>query len=113
MSINHGGRIHSLLWQQHLCLGSIITVFMVALSVGYLLGGQLSLVKPNLARYGLFSFIAAAFTAIPTITFGEKLDGLGIERVEDPVRITSGCYDSLFHSDGYPRDVSHPIRSGY
>ena len=63
--------------------GSIITVFMVALSVGYLLGGQLSLVKPNLARYGLF-FITAAFTAIPTITFGENLMNWVFERVEDP-----------------------------
>ena len=63
--------------------GSIITVFMVALSVGYLLGGQLSLHKPNLARYGLF-FITAAFTAIPTITFGENLMDWVFERVEDP-----------------------------
>ena len=32
--------------------GSIITVFMLSLSFGYLLGGRLSLYKPSLQRYG-------------------------------------------------------------
>lgn len=63
--------------------GSIITVFMVALSVGYLIGGQLSLHKPNLARYGLF-FIAAAVMATPTIAFGDALMDWVFERIADP-----------------------------
>ncbi|MBT7723165.1 MAG: fused MFS/spermidine synthase, partial [Gammaproteobacteria bacterium] len=39
--------------------GSIITVFMVALSFGYLIGGHLSLKAPRLSKYGFF-FVAAA-----------------------------------------------------
>ena len=34
--------------------GSVITVFMLSLSVGYLTGGKLSLHKPNLVTYGHF-----------------------------------------------------------
>ena len=63
--------------------GSIITVFMVALSIGYLIGGQLSLRSPNLTRYGVF-FIVAAVTAVPTIIFGETLLEWVFERVSDP-----------------------------
>ena len=63
--------------------GSIITVFMVALSTGYLIGGQLSLRSPNLTRYGVF-FIVAAVTAVPTIIFGETLLEWVFERVSDP-----------------------------
>ncbi len=63
--------------------GSIITVFMVALSVGYLIGGQLSLHRPNLARYGLF-FVAAAVMATPTIAFGDALMDWVFERIADP-----------------------------
>ena len=63
--------------------GSIITVFMVALSVGYLIGGQLSLHRPNLARYGLF-FVAAAVMATPTIAFGDVLMDWVFERIADP-----------------------------
>ena len=39
--------------------GSIITVFMVSLSIGYLTGGHLSLRSPGLNRYSLFFLIAA------------------------------------------------------
>ncbi len=63
--------------------GSIITVFMVALSVGYLIGGHLSLHRPNLARYGLF-FVAAAVMATPTIAFGDALMDWVFERIADP-----------------------------
>jgi len=38
--------------------GSIITVFMLSLSIGYLCGGKLSLHNPNLKTYG--SFFAGA-----------------------------------------------------
>ncbi len=63
--------------------GSVITVFMVALSVGYLTGGQLSLHRPRLAKYGLF-FLAAAITAIPTILFGENMMDWVFLRITDP-----------------------------
>ena len=63
--------------------GSIITVFMVALSFGYLIGGQLSLHGPSLSRYGFF-FVTAAVTAVPIIVFGEVLMDWVFERIDDP-----------------------------
>jgi hypothetical protein len=63
--------------------GSIITVFMVSLSIGYLTGGQLSLLNPRLSRYGYF-FLAAAVTAVPTILYGELLMDWVFVRYEDP-----------------------------
>lgn len=63
--------------------GSIITVFMVALAVGYLTGGQLSLLQPRLSKYGFF-FVAAAITAVPTIAFGDAMMDWVFLRLEDP-----------------------------
>jgi len=63
--------------------GSVITVFMVALSVGYLTGGQLSLHQPRLAKYGFF-FLTAAVTAVPTIVYGEAMMDWVFLRIEDP-----------------------------
>jgi len=63
--------------------GSIITVFMVALSLGYLLGGQLSLRSPSLGRYGFF-FLLAAVTALPIIAFGETIMDAVFRRIDDP-----------------------------
>ena len=63
--------------------GSIITVFMVALSIGYLIGGHLSLMAPRLEKYGFF-FLAAAITAVPTIMFGDNLMNWVFVRIEDP-----------------------------
>lgn len=63
--------------------GSVITVFMLALSMGYLIGGQLSLEKPRLAKYGIF-FLLAAVTAVPTIVWGEDLMDWVFIRLEDP-----------------------------
>lgn len=63
--------------------GSIITVFMVALSLGYLAGGQLSLRDPRLTRYGCF-FLAAAVTVAPTILYGESAMDWIFTRIEDP-----------------------------
>ncbi len=63
--------------------GSIITVFMVALSVGYLTGGRLSLINPRLTWYGCF-FLAAAVTAVPTIIFGDAMMDWVFSRVDDP-----------------------------
>ena len=47
--------------------GSIITVFMLSLSIGYLLGGKLSTQKASLFRYGII-FIVAGITLLPIFT---------------------------------------------
>ena len=44
--------------------GSIITVFMLSLSIGYLVGGKLSIHNANLTRYGLI-FIVAGILVMP------------------------------------------------
>ena len=44
--------------------GSIITVFMLSLSLGYLAGGKLSTKNASLNRYGLI-FICAGITVLP------------------------------------------------
>jgi hypothetical protein len=63
--------------------GSIISVFMVSLSIGYLSGGKLSVRDPGLVRYGCF-FVFAAITLIPTIVFGDvALDAVFLS-IEDP-----------------------------
>lgn len=64
--------------------GSIITIFMVALSIGYLIGGQLSLVRPSLRKFGtLFLICAAAVT--PMVMFAEPVMELVFEHFwEDP-----------------------------
>lgn len=52
--------------------GSIITVFMLSLSLGYLIGGKLSLQKVALKRYGLI-FILAGITVLPIGLFAEPI----------------------------------------
>jgi MFS family permease len=52
--------------------GAIITVFMLALSVGYLLGGRLSLRQPTMARLGGILLLAAA-TALPVVLVADDL----------------------------------------
>jgi hypothetical protein len=63
--------------------GSIITVFLLSLSVGYLCGGRLSLHQPNLKRYGLF-FIAAAAAMVPIMLVGNAVLERIFIAVEDP-----------------------------
>ncbi|HEX6928526.1 MAG TPA: fused MFS/spermidine synthase [Gammaproteobacteria bacterium] len=57
-----GGRIMAPFFGSSIYVwGSIITIFMVALSIGYLIGGQLSLRRPSLTKFGgLFLFCACA-----------------------------------------------------
>jgi len=63
--------------------GSIITVFMLSLSVGYLLGGRWSLDKPNLFRHGTF-FIVAAIAMLPIILFADIVMQMLFSVTEDP-----------------------------
>ncbi len=63
--------------------GSIITVFMLALSAGYLLGGKYSLFRPSLTRYSLL-FILSAACMLPTIFFSEAIMNLVFTYIEDP-----------------------------
>lgn len=63
--------------------GSIITVFMLALSIGYLSGGKFSLYNPSVTRFGLI-FVVAALSLLPTIFFSESIFEFVFERIEDP-----------------------------
>ena len=50
--------------------GSIITVFMLSLSLGYLIGGRWSVKQPNLLRYGSI-FLGGAVLMYPLVLFAE------------------------------------------
>ena len=63
--------------------GSIITVFMLSLSLGYLFGGRWSLNHPSLQRFSLI-FLAAALFLSPLVYYSETLMVLIFERIEDP-----------------------------
>jgi len=63
--------------------GSIITVFMLSLSLGYLLGGRLSLHNPSLKQHGSF-FVLAAVLLAPLILFGNQLMEALFLVIEDP-----------------------------
>ncbi|MGB0935935.1 MAG: fused MFS/spermidine synthase [Colwellia sp.] len=62
--------------------GSIITVFMLALSLGYLFGGRLSLHKPSLKRYGAI-FIFAGLCLLPLAYFSTPILELVFDNIED------------------------------
>lgn len=62
--------------------GSIITVFMLALSIGYLLGGKLSLKEPNTRKYGVI-FIVAAVTLLPLLLWHSELSDWVFYQIED------------------------------
>ncbi len=63
--------------------GSIITVFMLSLSIGYLVGGRLSLHHPSLGRFAII-FVAAAVCLYPLVYFNEAIMVWVFERIEDP-----------------------------
>jgi hypothetical protein len=63
--------------------GSIITVFMLSLSFGYLLGGRLSVHRPSMARFALI-FLAAAICLYPLVYFSEDIMMWIFDRVVDP-----------------------------
>ena len=63
--------------------GGIITVFMVALSVGYLAGGHLSVFAPTQTKLAGLLLIAAAAT-LPIVLFGDAVLDWLFNRVHDP-----------------------------
>ena len=63
--------------------GSIITVFMLALSIGYLTGGRFSLYNPNLKRFAII-FLIAAISLLPAIFFSDAIFNFVFEMIEDP-----------------------------
>ena len=71
--------------------GSIITIFMLALATGYLIGGRLSTRSPSPALYGGF-FIGAGLTLLPILLFSDAVMEPVFLRIEDP------RYGSLFAS---------------
>ncbi len=63
--------------------GAIITIFMLALSIGYLAGGRWSIHQPTVRRLGVI-LIAAALSVTPMLVFGvQLLDGVAAA-VPDP-----------------------------
>ncbi|WNC72288.1 fused MFS/spermidine synthase [Thalassotalea psychrophila] len=62
--------------------GSIITVFMLSLSFGYLLGGRLSLTKPSLKRYGSI-FMFAGIALLPIAYFATPMLEFVFDNIED------------------------------
>jgi hypothetical protein len=63
--------------------GAIITIFMLALSLGYLAGGRWSLRHPSLARLGCI-LLAAAVTTLPVVLAADRLLDSLSARVSDP-----------------------------
>lgn len=63
--------------------GALISVFMLALSLGYLCGGRLSVYRPSLRRLAII-LVAAALATVPVVWFADGLlDGLS-SAVHDP-----------------------------
>ena len=62
--------------------GSIITVFMLSLSFGYLLGGKLSIRHPSLTKYG-FIFLVASIMVLPIALFAEPIMAFVFSHIED------------------------------
>lgn len=63
--------------------GALITIFMLALSLGYLAGGRFSLRSPSLSRLGLL-LAAAALTTLPVLPLsGTTLENLAVA-IPDP-----------------------------
>ena len=67
--------------------GSIITIFMLSLSIGYLLGGRLSVHNPSSSRFAAI-FAVAALLLLPLTVYAQALMEFIFLRVEDPRRIT-------------------------
>ncbi|KAA1156052.1 MULTISPECIES: fused MFS/spermidine synthase [Pseudoalteromonas] len=62
--------------------GSIITVFMLSLSFGYLLGGKLSTKNASLTKYGLI-FLIASIMVVPITLFSQPIMEFIFTHIED------------------------------
>lgn len=62
--------------------GSIITVFMLSLSFGYLLGGKFSTRSPSLTKYGSIFFISG-ITVLPIVLWAQPIMELIFTHIED------------------------------
>jgi hypothetical protein len=63
--------------------GAIITVFMLALSIGYLAGGRLSMNEPSVRKLGII-LIVAALTVLPLLLFANPMLDAVAEAIPDP-----------------------------
>ena len=63
--------------------GAIITIFMLALSLGYLAGGRWSTHSPSIRKLGGL-LVVAALSVIPTLLFGVPLLDVVAAAVSDP-----------------------------
>lgn len=63
--------------------GSIITTFMLALSIGYLLGGNVSLLRPSLRKLGVI-FLFCALACLPMVFGAEAFMSWLFEYQFDP-----------------------------
>jgi hypothetical protein len=63
--------------------GSIITIFMLSLALGYLIGGRISVHNPSLKRFALLFAVGAVLT-YPLVLYGEALMRIVFEHIEDP-----------------------------
>jgi hypothetical protein len=63
--------------------GAIITIFMLALSLGYLVGGRWSMRSPSVRKLGTI-LIVAAISVVPTLMFGVPLLDVVAQAVPDP-----------------------------
>ncbi|MDM3872406.1 fused MFS/spermidine synthase [Porticoccus sp. W117] len=63
--------------------GSIITVYMLALSLGYLIGGQWSMRAPSFRKFGLL-FLVAGLSLLHIVAFDQWAMDWVFVRVEDP-----------------------------
>jgi hypothetical protein len=63
--------------------GSIISVFMLSLALGYLLGGYVSLLRPSLARFAALFLLGALVTG-PLVLYADALMRAVFDHIEDP-----------------------------
>ncbi len=63
--------------------GSIITVFMLSLALGYLLGGRWSVRQPSLLRFGSL-FLVGAVLLYPLILLADPAMQWIFDRIDDP-----------------------------
>ncbi|PWI35144.1 glycosyl transferase [Vibrio albus] len=63
--------------------GSLITIFMVALSAGYLLGGRWSVYQPSLRKFSLLYFFGA-LALLPLVVTGEEIMKQVFLHINDP-----------------------------